>query len=179
MATQRTSGLREQIVYGVRDATLDDLKFVTAIYAHHVVSSTATFELSPPTLRQIKKKYSEIRDSGFPYLVAATDNRVLGYCYATSYRARPAYRFTLEDSVYIAPNNEGMGIGTALLNSLIERVSNASFKTMIAVIGGGDNTASIRLHKKCGFADAATLRSVGFKFGNWVDTVVMQKALQA
>nr|QGU17961.1 phosphinothricin acetyltransferase [uncultured microorganism] len=169
----------KQISYKIREATIDDMKFVTGIYAHHVVSSTASFELVPPSIRQIKRTFQEINQSDLPYLVAEAGNKILGFCYAASYRSRPAYKFTVENSVYIAPNNEGLGVGTSLLTVLLNKLGNGDFKTVVAVIGDSGNLASIRLHKKCGFAEVGVLKSVGFKFGHWVDTVIMQRVLGA
>jgi L-amino acid N-acyltransferase YncA len=161
----------------IRLATTDDTAQIAAIYAHHVLHGTGTFEIEPPDVDEINRRRSEIVQHGLPYLVAVRDERVVGYAYAGLYRPRPAYRHTVEDSVYVDPAETGCGIGKLLLPALIDACEGAGRRQMIAVIGDSGNIASIRLHERFGFRDAGVLRSVGFKFGQWLDTVLMQRPL--
>ncbi len=163
----------------VRPATADDSAQIAAIYAHHVLHGTGTFEIDPPDAGEINRRRLEIEGHGLPYLVAARDNRVLGYAYAGLYRPRPAYRYTVEDSIYIDPAEIGHGIGKLLLPALIQACESAGRRQMIAVIGDSANIASIRLHERFGFRDAGVLRAVGFKFGRWLDTIFMQRELRS
>jgi phosphinothricin acetyltransferase len=167
----------ERAVAVVRDARDADLVAVQAIYAHHVLHGLATFEEVPPTVAELGARRASVIDQRLPYLVAEQAGAVVGYCYATSYRPRPAYRYAIEDSVYIAEGLAGRGIGMALLGELIARCEAGPWRQMIAIIGDSDNAGSIALHRRLGFAHVGTLRSVGFKFGRWVDSVVMQRAL--
>jgi L-amino acid N-acyltransferase YncA len=160
-------------------ATADDAVQIAAIYAHHVVHGTGTFEIEPPDANEINRRRSEIAQHGLPYLVAARDDRVVGYAYAAPYRTRPAYRHTVEDSVYVDPAETGRGIGKLLLPALIEACEGAGRRQMIAVIGDSGNIASIRLHERFGFRHVGVLRSVGFKFDRWLDTVLMQLELRS
>ncbi|WP_353191554.1 N-acetyltransferase family protein [Pandoraea pnomenusa] len=160
----------------VRDA---DLPAITAIYAHHVRTGSASFEEIPPDEAEMRARCAKVLDTGLPYLVAEHDGKVLGYAYATHYRPRSAYRFTLEDSVYIAADATGQGVGRALLLTLIARCEGGPWRQLIANVGDSGNAASLALHRACGFEQAGTLKSVGFKFGRWVDTVLMQRALNA
>jgi L-amino acid N-acyltransferase YncA len=159
----------------VRLATANDTAQIAGIYAQHVLQGTGTFEIDPPDADEIDRRRSEIVQNGLPYLVAARDDRVLGYAYAGLYRPRPAYRYTVEDSIYIDPAEIGRGIGKLLLPALIEACEAAGRRQMIAVIGDSGNIASIRLHERFGFRHVGVLRSVGFKFGKWLDTVLMQR----
>ncbi len=161
----------------IRPAALTDVPAVARIYAHAVETGTASFELTPPDQTEMARRMSDLLDNDFPYLVAEVDNAVVGYAYAGPYRARPAYRFTLEDSVYLAPDAQGRGIGTALLPALVEESAARGFRQMIAVIGDSEQAASIALHARCGFYYVGTFPHVGFKFGRWLDTVLMQRAL--
>jgi L-amino acid N-acyltransferase YncA len=161
----------------VRDANADDMETVQAIYAHYVLTGLATFEETPPTVAELKSRREAVLASGLPYLVAEIDGQVRGYCYATAYRPRPAYRHTIEDSVYVAQRFEGLGIGSALLSALIQRSEAGPWRQMIAVIGNSGNAGSIALHRRLGFTNAGTLLYVGFKLGQWVDTVLMQRPL--
>jgi len=168
----------------VRDAQLADLVRVQAIYAHHVRHGLASFEEEPPDLDEIARRFAAIRARGLPYLVAETvgagdDPAILGYAYAGPYRSRPAYRFTVEDSVYVAPESARLGAGRALLGTLIAGCTRLGYRQLIAVIGDSANEGSIRLHEAFGFAHAGHLRSVGFKFGRWVDSVILQRPLGA
>jgi phosphinothricin acetyltransferase len=161
----------------VRDASDTDMSAVTNIYAQHVLHGLASFEEVPPPLDEMKSRRAGVLKLGLPYLVAELDDRVVGYSYATFYRARPAYRYTVEDSVYVADGLNGRGIGTALLAELIARCERGPWRQMLAVIGDSANAGSVALHRRLGFTHAGTLSSVGFKFGRWVDSVFMQRAL--
>ena len=161
----------------IRAATAADLPFVTDIYDHAVRHGTATFELVSPDLAEMTRRFNALLDGGFPYLVAALDGRVVGYAYAGAYRPRPAYRFTVENSVYLQPSIHRRGIGLQLLQRLITESEARGYRQMIAVIGDSDNAGSIGVHTRCGFQMIGTHPSVGFKFGRWLDTVMMQLAL--
>jgi L-amino acid N-acyltransferase YncA len=161
----------------LRDCTREDIPAVAAIYAHHVLNSTATFEELPPTVEDMAARYDAVRALGTPYIVAEIDGRVAGYSSATIYRARSAYRYTLENAVYIDGNLRGTGLGRALLGELLPRCEALGYRQMIAVIGDSENHASIGLHAAMGFERVAFLRSVGFKFGRWLDSILMQRAL--
>ena len=161
----------------VRDARDADMAAVQAIYQHHVLNGLATFEEIPPSTEELASRRATVVAAGLPYLVAEVDGQVAGYSYSTSYRPRPAYRHTIEDSVYVADGLRGRGIGAALLQALIARCEAGQWRQMLAVIGNSGNVGSIALHRKAGFQHVGTLRSVGFKLGQWVDTVLMQRAL--
>lgn len=161
----------------IRDARLEDLAQVQAIYAREVLEGTASFELTPPDLDEIAGRFDGIRAAGLPYLVAEREGQILGYAYASPYRLRPAYRFTIENSVYVAPDARRMGVGRGLLERLIETCAAAGRKQMIAIIGDSAHVASIGLHTACGFRLVGTLENVGFKFERWLDTVIMQRPL--
>jgi L-amino acid N-acyltransferase YncA len=161
----------------IRPATPADIPAIARIYGHAVAHGTASFEFEPPSEAEMARRMRELTDNGFPYLAAEIDGRFAGYAYAGLYRMRPAYRFTLEDSVYVAPEAQERGVGRALLAALIEAASVRGFRQMIAVIGDSGQTASIALHAALGFAYIGTLPSTGFKFGRWLDTVLMQRAL--
>jgi len=161
----------------VRDAIDADMEAVARIYAHHVERGLATFEEVPPTAAEMLARRAKVLAIGAPYLVAEIDGEVVGYCYATPYHARAAYRHTLEDSVYVAPGLGGRGVGGALLAALIARCEVGPWRWIVAIIGDSGNAASIALHRRHGFAPVGTLRSVGFKLGRWVDTPIMQRAL--
>ncbi|WP_288083212.1 GNAT family N-acetyltransferase [Shinella sp.] len=163
----------------VRQARESDLTAIQAIYAHHVTHGTASFETTPPTTLELAERRQASLRLGMPYLVAeAGDGSLAGYCYASSYRPRPAYRYTIENSVYVRSCHLGRGVGTVLLNALIsECEAKGQWRQMVAVIGDSDNLASISLHRKLGFQPVGTIRSAGFKFGRWVDSVLMQRAL--
>jgi phosphinothricin acetyltransferase len=161
----------------IRAATPADLPAITAIYEHAVRHGTATFEIEPPDGAEMKRRMEALLAGGFPYLVAEDDGAVAGYAYAGPYRARIAYRFTVEDSIYLAPERQRRGIGAQLLAALIAQSEKRGFRQMIAVIGDSANAGSIAVHERAGFAMTGTLRAVGFKFGRWLDTVLMQRAL--
>ena len=161
----------------IRPATAADLPAVTEIYQHAVLYGTATFELTPPDLAEMTRRFGVLMDGGFPYFAASLDGRVVGYAYAGAYRPRPAYRFTVENSVYLDPAIHRRGIGMALLRRLITESEERGYRQMIAVIGDSANAGSIGVHAKTGFQMIGTHPNVGFKFGRWLDTVMMQRAL--
>src|ERR1700744_4068052 len=161
----------------IRPATAADLPFITEIYEHAVRYGTATFELVPPDLAEMTRRFCVLRDGGFPYLVAALEGRVVGYAYAGAYRPRPAYRFTVENSVYLQPAIHRRGIGLQLLQKLVAASEQRGYRQMIAVIGDSANAGSIGVHTRCGFQMIGTHPNVGFKFGRWLDTVMMQLPL--
>lgn len=161
----------------VRDAQESDMEAVQAIYAYYVVNSLATFEEVPPTVEEMIQRRSAVIAAGLPYLVACESGAVVGYSYVTSYRPRPAYRYTVEDSVYVRDGMASRGIGSALLQALVTRCEQGPWRQMLAVIGNRANQGSISLHARHGFEHVGVLRSVGFKHGRWVDTVLMQRAV--
>jgi phosphinothricin acetyltransferase len=161
----------------IRSAAEADLPFVTEIYTHAVLHGTATFELIPPDLAEMTRRFRTLMDGGFPCLVASLDGRVVGYAYAGPYRPRPAYRFTVENSVYLDPSIHRRGIGLALMQRLIAECEARGYRQMIAVIGDSANAGSIGVHTKTGFTMIGTHPNVGLKFGRWLDTVMMQRAL--
>ena len=164
----------------IRPAAEADVAEVTAIYGHHVLNSTGTFEETPPSEAEIAARIAAARALGLPYLVAIDeDGRAAGFAYASAFRPRPAYRFTAEDSVYIRPDCMGRGLGKALVAEVIADCAALGVRQMIAVIGDGANAGSIGLHRSLGFAPAGVGRAFGFKFGRWLDVVWMQKALGA
>jgi L-amino acid N-acyltransferase YncA len=165
--------------FAVRDSIKADMFAVQPIYAHYVANALATFEETAPTIEEMIARRKKTLDFGLPYLVAVSGDEILGYCYAGAYRMRPAYRHTIEDSVYVANGLGGRGIGAALLGELIARCEAGPWRQMIAIIGDSGNAASTALHRRFGFEPVGTLRSVGFKFGRWVDTRLMQRALGA
>ncbi len=161
----------------IRRSRDGDLAEIAEIYRYHVLHGIASFEEEPPSVDEIGRRRREILERGLPYLVAESAGAVIGYCYASAYRTRSAYRFTVEDSIYIDHREVGRGLGRALLARLIEESAALGYRQMVAVIGGSDQWPSIRLHRRLGFAEIGTLRAVGLKFGDWVDTVLMQRAL--
>ena len=160
----------------IRPARPDDAASIAGIYAHHVLHGTATFDIEPPPPEQWQVTIASILARGWPFLVAERDGKVAGYAYATQFRDRPAYAETCENSIYIAPDRLGRGIGSGLLSALLEAARQAGFRQMIAVIGGGE-PASVALHAKCGFVHAGRLVDVGRKFDRILDTIYMQRAL--
>jgi L-amino acid N-acyltransferase YncA len=161
----------------VRASTEADVARCAEIYCHHVLYGTASFEVDPPDLAEMKKRRDAVLALGLPYLVAERGGRVLGYAYAGNWRPRPAYKYSVEDSVYIDKDAVGRGVGRALLPALIEQCTVLGKRQMVAVIGDSAQTASIRLHASCGFETVGTLKSIGFKFGRWLDSVLMQRSL--
>jgi L-amino acid N-acyltransferase YncA len=161
----------------LRPAETGDLAALAAIYTPEVLEGTATFELEPPDAAELGARLAKVRELGLPWLVAEEGGRIAGYAYAGMHRDRPAYRFTVEDSVYLAPWARGRGIGRQLLEAVVAGSRDAGMRQMVAVIGDSANLGSIGLHRACGFLDVGTLRDVGFKFGRWLDTVLMQRRL--
>jgi L-amino acid N-acyltransferase YncA len=161
----------------IRCSREGDVEAIAAIYRHHVLHGLASFEDVPPEQHEIARRRRDILDRGLPYLVAERSGRVLGYCYAAPYRPRSAYRFTLEDSIYLDEAERGHGLGRALLSTLLDRCIELGYRQMVAVIGGSDTWPSIRLHAALHFTRIGTLPAVGFKFGHWVDIALMQRAL--
>lgn len=162
----------------IRAATTADAEAIAAIYRPHVLGSTATFETEPPDAAEMARRCAAVRQAGFPYLVAESDGVVAAYAYAQAFRARPAYRFTVEDSIYVAPGFQGRGVGKALLAALIDNTAALGYRQMIAVIGdSARQTPSVALHRALGFEVVGRLPSVGFKHGRWLDTVQMQRSL--
>ena len=161
----------------VRDSRDDDLPAITAIYGHHVRHGLASFEEEAPSLEEMAKRRAGYLGAGYPYIVAEAEGRVLGYAYAGAYRPRPAYRFTVENSIYLDPSFHRRGIGSLLLDRLVAECEARGFRQMIAVIGDSANAGSIGVHSRCGFKMIGTHPSVGLKFGRWLDTVMMQRDL--
>ena len=161
----------------IRPTAAADLPAITAIYDQAVRHGTATFELIPPDLAEMTRRFDVLMDGGFPYFVAALEGEVVGYAYAGAYRPRPAYRFTVENSVYLQPAIHRRGVGLKLLQRLIAELETRGYRQMIAVIGDSANAGSVGVHTRCGFQMIGTHPHVGFKFGRWLDTVMMQRTL--
>jgi len=161
----------------VRLALPEDLPAIHAIYSHHVLNGLASFEEEAPSLEELRRRFDDVRTRGLPYLAADFGGALVGYGYCSPYRSRSAYRYSLEDSVYVRHGSEGRGVGSALLRVLIERCEALGYRSIIAVIGDSANAASINLHASFGFLRVGTLRAAGFKFGRWVDSVLMQRPL--
>ncbi|MDA8049835.1 MAG: GNAT family N-acetyltransferase [Rhodospirillales bacterium] len=154
-----------------------DIAAIAAIYAHHVLTGTASFETEAPTEEEMRRRLTKMVRRGYPYLVADMAAEVAGYAYAGPYRARPAYGNTVENSVYVRPDAMGRGIGRMLLERLVAECAARGFRQMIAVVGDSANVASIRLHEQAGFRLVGVLRAVGWKHGRWLDTVLLQRPL--
>jgi len=167
--------LRETIT--LHDASIADMAQIQQIYAHHVIHGIASFETEPPTRDEMLSRRENILSKGLPYLVAKRDDQVLGYCYLAPYRPRYAYRFTCEGSVYIDETEQGQGIGKRLMQEAVKRATEGGWRQMIANVGNSSNVGSIKLHESLGFMIVGTLKSVGFKHGRWIDTVLMQLEL--
>lgn len=164
--------------FALRDSRPDDVPAIAAIYAHYVATSLATFDEIAPSVEEMTQRRAEVVEACLPFLVAASPSgRVLGYAYAAAFRRRTGYRFTLEDSIYVEPSATRRGIGTALLAALIERCAAAGYRQLVAVVGDTAHAASIGLHEKLGFVRIGVMPAVGFKFGRWVDVVLMQRPL--
>ncbi len=161
----------------VRRAEPADMQAVQQIYAYNVLHGRATFEETAPTVSEMLARRTAVLAAGFPYLVADLDGAVAGFSYASGYRPRPAYRYAVEGSLYVAEDKQGLGVGRALLTALIEACEAGSWRQMVAVIGDSGNASSIALHRRLGFRMVGTIEAVGFKRGRWVDTVLMQRAL--
>ena len=163
----------------LRDAAPADLPAIQAIYAHHVLHGLASFEEVPPDVEELRRRFDDVLGRGLPYLVATEGSEVLGYGYCAPYRLRTAYRYALEDSIYVRHGLQGRGIGSRLLAELLARCESLGYRQVLAVIGDSANAASIGLHERHGFLRVGTFRSVGYKFGRWVDSVLMQRPLGA
>lgn len=161
----------------IRACHPSDIPEIADIYRHAVLTGTASFEIEPPDPAEMGTRHAALVGGGYPYLVAARHGRLAGYAYAGPYRARPAYRATVENSVYVAPDAQRAGIGRALLAALVDATAERGFRQMVAVIGDSGNLPSIRLHESAGFAHAGVLRAVGWKHGRWLDSVLMQRAV--
>ena len=161
----------------LRDASSSDLPAITAIYRESVLNGVASYEIVPPDESEMAARFSAITGQSYPYIAAIDENGgLLGYAYASAFRTRPAYRWIVEDSIYLAPSARGQGVGKALLAALLERSSALGFRQMVAVIGGAE-AASVALHRSAGFSDIGAIKSAGYKHGRWLDTMLMQKAL--
>jgi L-amino acid N-acyltransferase YncA len=161
----------------LRSSTDLDLPAITAIYAHHVTHGTGTFETTPPTESDMAARRQDVLAKGLPFLVAEQDGRVLGYAYCQWFKPRPAYRFSAEDSIYLDPKAAGQRIGNKLLMELAKQAEAAGIRKLIAVIGDSGNAASIGVHRAIGFRHVGTIESCGWKFGRWLDIVLMEKSL--
>ena len=162
----------------IRQATPADLGAITEIYADAVINGTSSYELEPPTKAEMTARFEALAAGGFPYLCAENSGKVVGYAYAGPFRPRPAYRFVVENSVYVAPDAKGRGIGGLLLERLIQEVERAGFRQMIAVIGDGHaESASVKLHRRLGFRHSGRLEGSGYKHGRWLDTTFMQLSM--
>ena len=163
----------------IRASTDADMPAITAIYSHHVLTGTGTFEIDPPTLAEMTARRVDVLGKGLPYLVVAEGADVLGYAYCNWFKPRPAYRFSAEDSIYVAESARGRGLGRLLLDALAREAQAAGVRKLLAVIGDSANASSIGLHRAAGFTDVGVMRSVGWKFGAWRDIVLMEKPLGA
>jgi L-amino acid N-acyltransferase YncA len=161
----------------LRPAIPADIPAIAAIYRPAVLEGTASFELEPPSDAEMLRRFEAITGGGYPYFVAEIDGRVAGYAYASAYRTRPGYRFTVENSVYVAADAQGKGIGRALLAAVIDNCTAQGFRLMVAIIGDSANFASITLHRRAGFRFCGTIHSVGYKLGRWLDSVIMELPL--
>ncbi|MDH4398075.1 GNAT family N-acetyltransferase [Sphingorhabdus sp.] len=160
----------------IRMAQGSDADAIAQIYAYHVLNGTASFDIVPRSSAETEQKIADILSKGWPFLIAERDNRILGYAYVTAFRDRPAYGFTCEDSIYVDPDFMGQGVGVKLLRALMVQATQCGFRQMVAVIGGAE-PASVKLHSKLGFTQSGRMRSVGRKFGRWLDSVYMQAEL--
>ncbi|MDE1996502.1 MAG: N-acetyltransferase [Rhizobiaceae bacterium] len=163
--------------FHLRNAVAADIPAITTIYRDSVLNGTASYEITPPDEQEMASRFRAIEDKGYPYIVAeAQDGNILGYAYASAFRTRPAYRWMVEDSIYLAPEARGKGLGKLLLATLVETCQTLGFRQMIAVIGGA-HPASIALHRAAGFGETGLLKGTGYKHGRWLDTMLMQKTL--
>lgn len=161
----------------IRPSQPEDLSAITAIYQHHVLNGTGTFEIEPPTQKDMAARRSDVLGKGLPYLVIEADGQVQGFAYCNWFKPRPAYRFSAEDSIYLAPDAAGKGWGRLLLAELCRAAEQSGIRKLIAVIGDSANAGSIGVHKSVGFEAVGTVKSCGWKFNRWLDIVMMEKAL--
>jgi phosphinothricin acetyltransferase len=175
MTEDRTNNAQNDMQ--IRDSIDADIEVIHAIYGHNVLHGTASWEYEPPSVEEMAQRRANVLANGFPYIVAVINGRVVGYAYASTYRARIGYRFVVEDSVYVDTTAQGKGVGRTLLEALITRCKALGYRQMIAVIGDSDNAGSIKLHAACGFEHVGTFKGIGEKFGRVLDSVQMQRAL--
>lgn len=161
----------------IRPSTDDDLAAITRIYEHHVLHGTGTFETTPPTQADMAQRRADVLDKGLPWLVLEEQGQVLGYAYGNWFKPRPAYRFSVEDSIYLAPEAAGRGLGRLLLAELLAVLQRAGIRKVMAVIGDSDNAGSVGVHRALGFTPVGTVQACGWKFGRWLDIVIMEKPL--
>lgn len=161
----------------IRPSQPEDIQAITAIYAHHVLHGTGTFELDPPSQVDIENRRADVLSKGLPYLVAARDDKILGFAYCNWFKSRPAYRFSVEDSIYLTPDAMGLGLGRALLAELTAQAEKVGVRRLIAIIGDSANLGSIGVHRCLGFGHVGVLKSCGWKFDQWLDVVLMDKTL--
>mgnify|MGYP002365397962 FL=1 len=161
----------------IRPSRDDDIDAITLIYAHHALHGTGTFEVDPPSVQDMRARRAEVLARGLPWLVAESDNQVSGFAYCNWFKPRPAYRFSAEDSIYLAPHANGQGLGRALLAELTTQAERAGVRKLIAVIGDSGNTGSIGVHRALGFQHVGLLASCGWKFDRWLDVVLMERSL--
>ena len=161
----------------IRPSTDADLPAITAIYAHHVLNGTGTFEVDPPSADDMLGRRADVLSKGLPWLVAVQDDKVIGYAYCNWFKPRPAYRFSAEDSIYLSPDAAGKGVGSTLLAELLAQAQRAGIRKLIAVIGDSANAGSIGVHRAAGFQPVGVLKACGWKFDKWLDVVMMDKAL--
>lgn len=170
--------MNQTLKFVIRPTEYKDIPSIQSIYAHEVENGTSSFELIAPSIKEMESRYARALKGGYSHLVACTKNEIIGYAYTGSYRPRPAYRFSIEDSIYVKPDYRSLGIASDLLKALIEDCEDKPFRQMIAIIGDSANIASINLHRKHGFREVGVLKDIGYKFDQWVDTVIMQKSLK-
>ena len=161
----------------IRPSRDSDLPAITAIYTHHVLNGTGTFETTPPTEGEMAARRADVLAKGLPYLIAEDDGQVLGFAYCQWFKPRPAYRFSAEDSIYLHPDAGGKGLGKALLTELARQAQASGIRKLIAVIGDSNNAGSVGVHRSLGFTPAGMFKSCGWKFGKWLDIVLMEKSL--
>jgi L-amino acid N-acyltransferase YncA len=167
-----------QSYIAIRRTVPDDLEYISRIYAYHVHTGVATFELTAPDEAEWQRRLQSVTDGGLPFLTATMDGRVAGYAYCAPWKTRPAYRQTVEDSIYVAPDAAGCGIGGRLLDALLTECTRADVREVVAVIVDAGGAASLALHRNRGFVDAGRLTAVGYKHGRWLDTVLLQRSLR-
>jgi phosphinothricin acetyltransferase len=161
----------------IRPARDADIAAITTIYAHHVLNGTGTFETTPPNEEEMRQRWADVVSKDLPYIVLEDDSAVLGFAYCNWFKPRPAYRFSAEDSIYLAPAASGRGLGRILLSELIAQAERSGVRKLIAVIGDSENTGSIGVHHACGFQDVGVLGASGWKFGRWLDVVLMERSI--